>query len=339
MDIENKNCQICGNKLKSDDEIVVCPDCGAPYHRDCYLNQGSCIYKEKHKDGFDWKASGNEKQSNDSLKKICSRCGTENSIDVNYCKVCGYSDFVNTKTKEDVKKDTNTPFGVDGELPPLFNNLGFGNTKVITNIDLLGGVDPNEEIDGVLVADMASCVKVNNMYYMPKFKKMTESDSKLDLNWAALVFGPYWYLFRKNYLQGICSFLIMVVLYFVEIFEMTRIYEVLNITSDAWYTSQGTYILLDKLQKAENVEKILPFMLIYMAVFILLILNNIIWGVLANYLYRKNIISRIKSVNERVAEENLSIQEKLDLLEKKSGISILIPALAYVILQLVVLFV
>ena len=36
------------------DDIVVCPDCGAPYHRACYEKQGGCVYADKHGTGFEW---------------------------------------------------------------------------------------------------------------------------------------------------------------------------------------------------------------------------------------------------------------------------------------------
>ena len=29
-------CEGCGRPLALTDDIVVCPDCGAPYHRECY---------------------------------------------------------------------------------------------------------------------------------------------------------------------------------------------------------------------------------------------------------------------------------------------------------------
>ncbi len=36
MDYTGKKCPICSEKFKADDDIVVCPKCGAPYHRSCY---------------------------------------------------------------------------------------------------------------------------------------------------------------------------------------------------------------------------------------------------------------------------------------------------------------
>ena len=35
----------CGKPLTLQDDIVVCPDCGAPYHRDCYEKLGRCIHR------------------------------------------------------------------------------------------------------------------------------------------------------------------------------------------------------------------------------------------------------------------------------------------------------
>lgn len=32
---EGISCPHCGEKFKPTDEILICPDCGAPYHRRC----------------------------------------------------------------------------------------------------------------------------------------------------------------------------------------------------------------------------------------------------------------------------------------------------------------
>ena len=33
-------CEGCGRPLTLKEDIVVCPDCGAPYHRTCYEKLG-----------------------------------------------------------------------------------------------------------------------------------------------------------------------------------------------------------------------------------------------------------------------------------------------------------
>ena len=41
-------CEGCGKPLTLQDDIVVCPDCGAPYHRVCYEKLGQCIHRPAH---------------------------------------------------------------------------------------------------------------------------------------------------------------------------------------------------------------------------------------------------------------------------------------------------
>ena len=49
-----EKCPICEKEFTSDDDIVVCPLCGTPHHRDCYKSNGECGNYDKHNDGFRW---------------------------------------------------------------------------------------------------------------------------------------------------------------------------------------------------------------------------------------------------------------------------------------------
>ena len=49
-------CPVCKNTFKDNDDIVVCPECGAPYHRTCYQKEGHCIYEDKHGTDQAWQA-------------------------------------------------------------------------------------------------------------------------------------------------------------------------------------------------------------------------------------------------------------------------------------------
>lgn len=51
---ENKLCPICRAPFTSDADIVVCPICGTPHHRACYLAKGHCGVEEYHARGFSW---------------------------------------------------------------------------------------------------------------------------------------------------------------------------------------------------------------------------------------------------------------------------------------------
>ena len=62
IDYTGLECPICGEKFTAQDDIVVCPECGAPHHRDCcvkvnallqistaLLRHGSRLKKKPHK--------------------------------------------------------------------------------------------------------------------------------------------------------------------------------------------------------------------------------------------------------------------------------------------------
>jgi hypothetical protein len=52
-DFTSALCPVC-KKDFSRERPVVCPDCGAPYHRACYAEKGSCVFKNKHSASFAW---------------------------------------------------------------------------------------------------------------------------------------------------------------------------------------------------------------------------------------------------------------------------------------------
>ena len=45
-------CPVCHKKFTADDDIVVCPDCGTPYHRACWPKEG-CVHAAQH-GSFEW---------------------------------------------------------------------------------------------------------------------------------------------------------------------------------------------------------------------------------------------------------------------------------------------
>ena len=50
----NEKCPVCNNTFNPDDDIVVCPECGTPHHRDCYKENKNCANFHKHSEDFRW---------------------------------------------------------------------------------------------------------------------------------------------------------------------------------------------------------------------------------------------------------------------------------------------
>lgn len=47
-DVNGKKCGACGAYLFDEDDVVFCPVCGAPHHRECYNSLGRCAYESFH---------------------------------------------------------------------------------------------------------------------------------------------------------------------------------------------------------------------------------------------------------------------------------------------------
>lgn len=52
---ENKKCPVCEKVFEDGDDIVTCPDCGTPHHRECYKSIGHCANIERHGDDFSYR--------------------------------------------------------------------------------------------------------------------------------------------------------------------------------------------------------------------------------------------------------------------------------------------
>ena len=50
----NKDCPVCKKEFLEDDDIVVCPECGTPHHRECYNLTGHCVNRGLHKANYDY---------------------------------------------------------------------------------------------------------------------------------------------------------------------------------------------------------------------------------------------------------------------------------------------
>ena len=83
-------CPVCGKPFAEGDDIVVCPDCGAPYHRECYHKLGRCQFESLHSPSFVWEPSPQEEEAAKAARTIpCPACGTQVPGNSNFCPNCG----------------------------------------------------------------------------------------------------------------------------------------------------------------------------------------------------------------------------------------------------------
>ena len=48
MDFTKFHCPVCNKNFTENDDVVVCPECGTPHHRECYKITGKCFNEGLH---------------------------------------------------------------------------------------------------------------------------------------------------------------------------------------------------------------------------------------------------------------------------------------------------
>lgn len=123
MRYSDYKCDGCEKVFTDTDDIVVCPECATPQHRECYNNNGGCVNSYLHSEGFQWQG---EKQPTEKITEevkeaptetkndlICPNCQHPNPHGSTACQRCGmkFTVFgINLAQKaQDLDKEEDTP--------------------------------------------------------------------------------------------------------------------------------------------------------------------------------------------------------------------------------------
>ncbi len=186
LNYEGCNCPVCKKPFTADDDIVVCPECGAPYHRECYHKQGGCVYAGLHASGFEWKRPA----SAPPLNK-CPSCGATYTGDQVFCEKCG------------APLHTDEPRTA---FPGAQGGFGLGGIPNAAAQDLRG------EIDGIPITDWAAYIGPSAPFYIYQFKRMDATGHKIGFVFSAAFIGPIYFLYRKMWGLGILAALLNLLL-------------------------------------------------------------------------------------------------------------------------------
>lgn len=191
---EGQSCPVCGQHFGETDDVVVCPECGAPHHRACWKSEGHCHFAADHGTERQWaKTETVETESARPVRK-CPNCGNENPEFAEFCAQCGRE--IDDRTQVPPQP---FPHRVNQYTPPAqggFSPFQTGYT------DPFGGIPRTEVIDGVSVETIAEVIGPNSQYYLPRFYQMSRTGKRVSWNWAAFLLPYNWLLFRKNLLWG-----------------------------------------------------------------------------------------------------------------------------------------
>lgn len=311
-------CPVCNVNFTENDDVVVCPVCGAPHHRECYHSLGHCKFEETHGTDQQWSrpepeqnaASENDNAKNGSNNNAdrgndsntdgiteCPRCKTKNNSSMNFCTRCGYP------LNPNMNSNTYTPNGQRYNQP-------FNQSNITVMFDPYGGVDPKSKIDDVPVADIAAFVGQNSGYYIPKFKEMSEGKRKNYFNFSALFFGYGWLAYRKMPLYSLLAGILDLVL--------STFYIIASLTPEMVSQLQQTYGM-------QIASYTFPTYVIYVLLLLMLALR-IVMFIFGNRLYMKYVINKVKKYSEKYQSiDELQYQKALT---SHGGISFLMYAIA-----------
>ncbi len=304
------DCPICEKPLSNGEDIVVCPTCGAPYHRNCFSEKGNCVFTELHQNHETWQAPKKEEKFDGNAELRCSRCGTVNPQSGLFCQVCGnqLNDKVDDSELNSQNKTTPPPFGMGGfPLPP-----GMPLNPFTTPF---GGVAPDEVIDEIPAKDLAVFVGRNSHYYLPRFKDIANKKSKA-LNWSAFFFHGGFFIYRKMYGIGAILFILSTIL---AIPNALILYQTLNATVSLAFDMPFSDITLSKL---DMVCSFLRFAL------------RLGCGLYANTLYKAHAFQKIKKEKAKMLPET----EYLAILTKKGSVAIKLVSgllIGYMVLNII----
>lgn len=178
LDYTRTNCPVCHKPFRQDDDIVVCPRCGAPHHRECYRALGTCAYADRHDTAGQWKPPL-QKDSDEAV--VCSNCGTVNEKDSKACRKCGH-------VLEEV-----FPPSPSEQQPPIDASVFYAQFSPYV------GIAPDSLLEGVPAIDVATYLGPNSGFYLSRFYFMQVQKNRFSWNWAAALFPVLWAFYRKMY--------------------------------------------------------------------------------------------------------------------------------------------
>lgn len=298
---EGVTCVRCHAYLFDDDDIVYCPVCGAPHHRDCYNEIGHCALEEFHGTDkqYDKVKSAEETVPAREAERghtgenaegdiTCQMCGESYDFSLNACPKCGAPNIAKA-----------------------------GGSFV--SFDFLGGVPADCDIgEGVTADEAKRFVAANTPRYIPKFAILNKNN-RTSWNWMAFFFPCGWMLSRKMYKNGVVSGLLTVIASLLYLPLSNAIYN-LGFAENETYTDLMNNILV-------NISDIGAAVMIFASLgFILNLAIRFVSGIFGDYFYKCYTIDTVKKI--RAESEDMDYDYR-----KKGGVNIFMFLIGFMTVQ------
>ena len=303
---QGAECPVCNKTFVKDDDIVVCPICGAPHHRSCYQEIDGCALEAQHAQGKEWRRhpeteNADSRHNHDVVQ--CPSCGGVNPPSGIFCQICG------------------SRLGVARPSGPDHQGEGFPFQPQFSVFSSpYGGLNPEDELDGITIKEYATYVGPASYHYLPRFKLIAQNSKLFTFNWSAFFFGFFYFLYRKinkaAVALGVLFALTMVPSLYYSYEYLKEVF--MQYGSLTFPLPVITTPLLERILMVAKAMRVVQFGL------------SVAAGFMANRLYLKSAEHRIKKIRAKYQGADTRIY--IDKLAHAGGVSVSFVALGVVCL-------
>ncbi len=292
LNINGEKCAVCNAYLFPEDDVVYCPECGAPHHRECYNAVGHCALEELH-------GTDNQYKKPEPVKEEKSQEVQPVQTNIITCGMCGE------------KYETTEDFCPNCQTPNVIKN---GGGRFVT-FDFLGGVHPKTDLgDGVTADEAKRFVASNTHRYIPKFANFKRGQ-RASWNWFAFLIPCGWLASRKMYwLSAIIGAL--QIAFTMLIIPFNTAVSMLDTDAVRNYAEYSRIIL-------ENISVIgkVAILAAFAGAFLDLALR-IVMGIFGDLIYKKHVITKVSEIKRE--SEDIAVDYR-----KKGGINLFAAIIGY----------
>lgn len=299
MNYINEICPGCGKAFAEGDDVVVCPECATPQHRECWNKTNSCVNGYLHASGYEWQPSGENAQSGGTT--VCPMCGGENAEGAFHCSFCGAP--LSETNEEDEKT---RPIFTDMPFPPFGSMPGAQQFKIYDPPLVGAGIDPNERIGEETASDISAYLKRSQNRFIPKFRKF-EQGAKVSWNWCAFLLTPYYFFYRRLHKVGLvfAAVAIAVSLIITPVAEKGLEQTMGIIASSSESVQAPGQLTEEQMQIIEKEYTALMKNPAVIACIAAMVLSRVAAGLFADRLYYERMKKDLNQVREITEDENM----------------------------------
>lgn len=239
-------CVSCNNIFDEKDDVVVCPVCGAPHHRECWMKENRCAYNDRHQEGFVWefpKTATNKQAETNEPKTvgdfvfkngegviICPECKTPNFANDAFCRRC-HKPFTQNNmnvNQNNIPDENQTPYNQNinnnysdnqysdnqqpdyGQQNRQYASVNQDNAFLQESLNRFGGLNPESTIDSIPVVEYSDYIGGNAPgKIIRKISFLERYGKKFIIHWPPILLGPVWFFYRKMAKEGLIASLIL----------------------------------------------------------------------------------------------------------------------------------